>query len=158
MKHSLHLLAISVLLVNGTIVARGALVSYHATGDFTTSSFPSDIAVGDQFTIDFMYDDSVSDINPNQSGNFPGALVSLDFKLLQGHSTGQYAGGYLTAPGEVETIDGTGINYPDRFYARVLTGTFPQLGGNPFQDILFVLDDPSCTSSISDPGGNPTLV
>src|SRR5215467_2794831 len=106
------------LLLCSSLATQGSIVSYRATGQFTSYDFPLDIAVGDQFSIDFSYDDSVLDSNPNNFGNFAGALRSLDFRLLQGLSTGQYAGGYLTVPGEVETIDGDSALVPDRFYAR----------------------------------------
>jgi hypothetical protein len=126
-------------------------------GQFTSSDFPLDIAIGDQFSIDFSYDDSVLDSNPSNFGTFAGALRSLDFRLLPGFSTGQYAGGSLTVPGEIETIDGNAPSVPDRFYARVQSGTYPQLGGYAFYDLLFVLDDPTDTTSITDSGANSTL-
>jgi hypothetical protein len=145
------------LLLCSSLATQGSIVNYHATGQFTSSDFPLDIAIGDRFSIDFSYDDSVLDSNPNNFGNFAGALRSLDFRLLPGFSTGQYAGGHLTVPGEVETIDGNGPLVPDRFYARADFGTFPPLGGYAFSGLLFVLDDPTDTSSITDSGGNPTL-
>lgn len=144
------------LIASSLSITQASIKSYHAIGEFTGSSFPTDIAQGDKFSIDFSYDDSVLDSNNNSFGNFAGALKSLDFKLLPGLSAGQYPGGYMTGYGEVETIDG--VSYiPDRFYARADYGTFPSLGGFAFYDLLFVLDDPSHTTPITDTGGSPSL-
>ena len=133
----------------------GSTTAYRATGRFTASDFPSDIAVNDLFFIDFVLDDSVTDTDSRPvAGEFPGALVSVDFHLLQGASAGSYAGGSTTGTGTIATSEYSGI---DRFYMRVDGGTFPPLDGNPFGALLFVLDDPSQTSSIHDPGGNPSL-
>src|SRR5688572_26472336 len=109
MASLLHAVALALFLTGSVSLVHASIVSYRATGSFTSSDFPSDIAVGDQFTIDFAFDDSVSDSNDNGTGQFAGALHHLEFRLLEG-STGQFPGGYLTKPSEIQTSDG----FPDR--------------------------------------------
>ena len=133
----------------------GSTVAYRATGQITSTDFPSDIALNDQFLIDFVLDNSVTDSDSRTiAGMFPEALLSFSFHLLPGYSTGSYPGGFTIGKGTIATSEYSGI---DRFYLGVDGGTFPPLGGNPFAALLFVLDDPSQTSSINDPGGNPSL-
>ena len=130
-----------------------SIVAYRAIGNFTSSTFPLDIAIGDHFSVDFTFDDSILDIyEENFVGAFRGALRSLDFRLTPGFSSGSYAGGSASY-GVIQTLD-RGF---DRFYFLIDKGTFPPLSGHSFSDLVFVLDDPSDMSSISDPGGNPSL-
>ena len=140
--------------LNGTFVL-GDTVAYRATGQIISSDFPSDIALNDQFFINFVLDDSVMDSDIRTiAGAFPEALLTFTFGLVPGSSTGSYPGGSTIGKGAIATSEYSGL---DRFYLRVDGGTFPPLGGNPFAALLLVLDDPSQTSSINDPGGNPYL-
>lgn len=130
-----------------------AIVAYRATGSFESSDFPADIAIGDRFFVDFAFDDTVLDERPeNFSGFFRGALLTLDFGLTPGSSSGTYPGG-ATSDGSVLTPD----RIFDRFSVLGEWGAFPALGDYSFRSLELVLNDPSDTSSISDPGGNPPL-
>lgn len=137
-----------------------ATTRYQATGTFTTSAFPSQIAVGDTFIVDFSYDDGATDIDARTlGGRFPNAVTSLQFKLRPG-SAGNYAGGVGSAFAPIDTFDGIGpilTGIPDRFYLRVLEGSFGQVGGFPFGELLLVLDDNSHRSNINDLGVGQTL-
>ena len=133
----------------------GNPVAYRATGQIISSNFPSDIALNDHFFIDFVLNDSVIDADDRTiAGVFPEALLTFSFGLVPGSSNGSYPGGAAIGKGAIATSEYSGL---DRFYLSVDGGTFPPLGGNSFAGLLLVLDDPSQTSSINDPGGNPDL-
>lgn len=140
--------------LSGNLVL-GNTVAYRATGQIISSNFPSDIALNDHFFIDFVLNDSVTDSDIRDiAGAFPDALLTLSFGLVPGSSVGSYPGGSTIGKGAIATSEYSGA---DRFYLSVDGGTFPPLEGNPFAALLLVLDDPSQTSSINDPGGNPDL-
>jgi len=142
------------------VAALCATTRYQATGTFTTSAFRNQIAVGDTFVVEFSYDDTVTDIDARTlAGRFPNAVTSLHFKLGPG-SAGNYVAAMGSAFAPIDTVDGAGTvqgGIPDRFYLRVLGGTFGQVGGYPFGELLLVLDDDSHRSNITDLGGGQTL-
>src|SRR3954470_23221659 len=141
-------------------LTQGAVIWYEATGTFTGSDFPGDIAIADRFSAVFAYNDSVTDTTGDTlAGRFPGALLHFAFRLLPG-SVGKYAGGNTTVFNPVDTFDGVGEGpaaIPDRFYVSAAGGNFGSLNGHPFGSVLLVLDDYSHTSSIHDTGFGQTL-
>jgi hypothetical protein len=148
------------LIMGGALLTQAAVVQYEATGTFTRSDFPTEIPVGDQFSVVLAYDDAVTDTNPNAlAGRFPGALVYFDFRLMPG-ATGTYRGGSATVFRPIDTFDGVGEDataVPDRFYAGATGGNFGPLNGHAFGGVLLVLDDYSHTTSINDSGEGQTL-
>ena len=140
--------------------AQGATIRYQATGTFTNSGFPADIAPGDSFIIHFAYDDSVQDVNDGiLAGSFPGAARQMDFKLQPGAS-GSYAGGIGSSFFAIQTFDGAGpypSGVPDRFSINATNGSFPPVGGYGFGGLMLVLDDYTHTTSIHDTGSGQTL-
>ncbi|HUS33960.1 MAG TPA: hypothetical protein VM680_01285 [Verrucomicrobiae bacterium] len=140
--------------------AQAAVLWYEAKGAFTKSDFPAAIAVGDQFSALFSYEDSVTDTNSSTlAGRFGGALLHFEFHLLPG-ALGNYLGGSTTSFRPVDTFDGVGEGpaaVPDRFYIAATGGNFGPLNGHPFGGLLLVLDDYTHTSSIRDTGAGKTL-
>jgi hypothetical protein len=152
--------ALSALFLFCMIRAQAAVVSYEAKGTFTKSDFPAAIAIGDQFSALFSYEDSVTDTNSSTlSGRFAGALLHFEFHLLPG-ALGNYLGGSTTSFKPVDTADGVGEGpaaVPDRFYIAATGGNFGPLNGHPFGGLLLVLDDYTHTSSIRDTGAGQSL-
>lgn len=127
-----------------------AVIEYGATGFITSSDYPNEVAVGDQFSMSFSYDDSIRDTDGRTTyGNFPSALRSLSFQLIPGLVTGSYTGGF--------TVAGRVFIQPDDFRLAVSGGMFGPLGGHGLNLFDVFLDDFSPTNPISDPGGAPTL-
>jgi hypothetical protein len=75
-----------------------ALIHYEASGVFTSSDFPTSVAVGDHFICTLTYDDSTIDSSSDtNSGFFLGAVHAYSFSLDQG-AVGVYGGGSIQFP------------------------------------------------------------
>jgi hypothetical protein len=78
--------------------ACAALIHYEASGVFTTSDFPTSVAVGDHFICTLTYDDSTIDSSSDtNSGFFLNAVREYSFSLDQG-AVGVYGGGSIQFP------------------------------------------------------------
>jgi hypothetical protein len=125
-------------------VHAGATVDHYTfKGTFWDSAVPSAIAAGDKFTLTFDLDTSPTDQNPDiQYAFFPNAVSNLVFSLDLG-STGNYAGGTMTASQFLQLTDNWfGYDFVN-FTASALwlpTGlNFAPAGSSPFVEFTFNL-------------------
>jgi hypothetical protein len=117
----------------------GATVDhYTAKGTFYNSAVPGAIAVGDKFTLTFDYNTSTTDANLDiQYGIFFDAVSNLAFSLDLG-STGNYAGGTMTASQFIQLNDNfSGTDSVDFYVSPAFLPTglnFGPADGNPFAE------------------------
>lgn len=76
------------------VPAEAEIYRYLISGEFFNSTFPSDIAIGDTFTITFDLNTDLPDSSPDpRDYYFQGGILALSFTLGPG-STGSYADGF----------------------------------------------------------------
>lgn len=152
MKKFFTVLSISGLVGFLPIAGRGTIIEYEATGMFTNSAFPSEVAVGDSFVCRLAYDDEFVDTDSRtNTAFFNNALRLLDFRLAPS-AAGAYAGGSIGSPSSVEVVNASNVDW---FYA-FLTQGFGTIGANTVL-LQFYLLDYSHSSPITDFGSGQIL-
>lgn len=152
MKRFITALAIASLVELMPIVSHGTVIQYEATGTFTNSAFPSEVAVGDSYICRLAYNDAFVDTDSSTNrALFNNALSLLDFRLGP-TASGAYAGGSMASPSAIELVKAANVHW---FYA-FLTQGFGSINANPVL-LQFYLLDYSHSSPITDFGSGQTL-